>query len=282
MTTTDEIKEAQRRSWGAVAAVWDAHAEWVDRNFAPITDWLCSAVGLGPRTRLLDVACGIGEPALVAAARIGGGGSVVAGDLSPDMIAVVARRAAERGLHNVETRAIDAEQLPFADASFDAATCGFGLMFCIDPARGAAEIRRVLVPGGRCAVAVWDEPRHNPYFTSWQRGIAQVIPQPPADPDAPGPFRLATSLRGVLERGGFADIAVERVGFAIDADSPQRYVDFFTAMARAQGTPASRLGDADRDRLHDLVFDAIAPFATPSGGVSFPASVVCARATSPS
>ena len=111
------------------------------------------------------------------------------------MVAVTRRKVVRLALDHVEAQEMDVQALSFADDTFDAATCRFGLMFCPDPVRGAAEIRRVLKPGARFATAVWDVPARNPFFTSIAGVLAEFVLMPPPDATAPGVFRLRASRR---------------------------------------------------------------------------------------
>src|SRR5260221_11096037 len=120
------------------------------------------------------------------------------------MVAVTTRKAQKLGLDNLEAGEMDMQALAFPDATFDAATCRFGMMFCPDPVKAASEIRRVLKPGARFATAVWDVPARNPFFTAITGVLGEFVPLPPPDPAAPGVFRLAPpgELKRVLEAGG--------------------------------------------------------------------------------
>ena len=191
MATAEELTKQQRAQWSAAAAGWERRDGWFEQQSQDLSGWLCDAAGIGPGMRTLDVACGAGEPAATAARRVAPGGRVTAIDLSPDMVAVTRRKVVRLGLDHVEAQEMDVQALSFADDTFDAATCRFGLMFCPDPVRGAAEIRRVLKPGARFATAVWDVPARNPFFTSIAGVLAEFVPMPPPDPSAPGVFRLA-------------------------------------------------------------------------------------------
>src|SRR6185503_18000919 len=102
--------------------------------FAPVIDWFRVAADLRPGARVLDVACGPGFPALAAAEAVRPAGTVVAVDLSPDMVRVVKARASERGLTNVTAVVMEAERLDFEEASYDAAMNAYGLMFSLAPA----------------------------------------------------------------------------------------------------------------------------------------------------
>jgi SAM-dependent methyltransferase len=116
--------------------------EWAPR--------VADAAGISPGDRVLDVACGTGVLTREAARRAGPGGAVTGLDLSPEMLAVAARLSPE-----LRWQQGSADALPFPDQSFDAVVSQFGLMFFPDPVVGLREMMRVLVPGGRLAVAVW-------------------------------------------------------------------------------------------------------------------------------
>jgi ubiquinone/menaquinone biosynthesis C-methylase UbiE len=94
--------------------------------------------------RILDIACGSGEPSLSLARAVGRTGRVVATDIVPGMLQVAEENARKERLSNIEFRVADAEAIPFPDGYFDAVTCRFGAMFFSDPARAMREARRVL------------------------------------------------------------------------------------------------------------------------------------------
>ena len=152
MPTNQELKEQQRRQWSGNAAGWDSMHERLEREMAAVTAWLCREAMLAPGMRVLDLACGSGHPALNVARLVQPGGSVVATDLVEEMVEVTRRRAREAGLDNVETRVMDLENIEFADGSFDAATCRFGVMFCPEPLRALSEVKRVLKDGAALRV----------------------------------------------------------------------------------------------------------------------------------
>ncbi|RJL35856.1 class I SAM-dependent methyltransferase [Bailinhaonella thermotolerans] len=123
----------------------------VGAQFLPAAELLCEALRLRAGERVLDVATGTGNTALAAARRWG---RVTALDLVPDLLAHARRRADAEGL-TVEFLEGDAQALPLPDASFDVVTSTFGVMFAPDQARAAAELTRVVRPGGRIGLACW-------------------------------------------------------------------------------------------------------------------------------
>ena len=122
---------------------------------------VADAAQIQPGHRVLDVACGTGILAREIAARIGSGKRIVGVDPSPGMVAVAKQLAPA-----IEWREGLAESLPFPDQSFDAVVSQFGLMFFTDRRQALREMLRVLTPGGRLAVAVWDSLDNIPAYAS--------------------------------------------------------------------------------------------------------------------
>ena len=117
------------------------------------------------RADVLDVAAGAGDQTLQAAGRVGPGGSVLATDISPAILRFAASEARRAGHTNVTTRAMDGETLELEDASFDVVMSRVGLIYFPDQQRALAEMKRVLVPGGRVAAIVYSTADKNGFFS---------------------------------------------------------------------------------------------------------------------
>jgi demethylmenaquinone methyltransferase/2-methoxy-6-polyprenyl-1,4-benzoquinol methylase len=118
-----------------------------------------SQTGLRPGQAALDVAGGTGDLAAGMAGQVGGAGLVVLSDINAAMLAIGRDRLLDRGfLRNVRCAIANAERLPFADASFDCVTIGFGLRNVTDKPAALASMRRVLKPGGRLLVLEFSQP----------------------------------------------------------------------------------------------------------------------------
>jgi demethylmenaquinone methyltransferase/2-methoxy-6-polyprenyl-1,4-benzoquinol methylase len=162
---------------------------------------------LGPGGRALDVATGTGDLALALAERAGPDGAVVGCDFSERMLARARDKDAEG---RVAWEWADALALPYPDASFDAATVGFGARNFSDLGRGIAEMARVVRPGGRVVVLEITTPQKPPlstFFAVWFDRVVPAIGRVAGDPDAysylpssvrrfPGPEGLAAVLAG--------------------------------------------------------------------------------------
>jgi enediyne biosynthesis protein CalE5 len=279
MPTVQELTEQQKAMWSAAAPGWERSSAWFDEQAAGLAAWMCDAAGMRPGHVVLDVACGAGQPSMTAARRVQPTGRVVATDLSAQMVDVTRRRAGRMGLDNIETREMDAQALEFADGTFDAATCRFGLMLCPEPVRAASEIRRVLKPGARFAAAVWDVPAKNPFFTSIAAVVADFVPAPPPDPTMPGAFRLAPpgELERVLREAGFADVAVEPQPLALTYPSLDEYWRIQTDLAAPLRAALATLTPDRIEELKSRIFDALKPHMN-GGAVTLAAVPLCASA----
>ncbi len=134
-----------------------------------------TGAGAGDGLRVLDVGCGTGVVARAAAARLGGAGEVVGLDLNEGMLAVARQAPLPAGARPVEWRRGAAEALPWPDATFDAVTSAFALMFVADRRAALAEMARVTRPGGRVALATWASVDRSPGYRALVDLLDRVV-----------------------------------------------------------------------------------------------------------
>src|SRR5581483_2249532 len=146
------------------SASWEKWDSVIMDQLGPVGAAMIDRLDITEDQHHLDIAAGTGEPGLTIA-RLAPKGRVVLTDLSAEMLEVAARRAQAHGITNVETRVCSADDLPFADATFDSVSVRFGYMFFPDLAQATAEFARVLRPGGRLCSSVWIKPEENPWTT---------------------------------------------------------------------------------------------------------------------
>ncbi len=175
-----------------------------------VTEALVEYAQPKPGMRVLDLASGTGEPAISVAMRVGGQGQVTALDLSGDLLEIAKGRARERGLENFVTQQADVHALPFADNSFDLATCRFGVMFFRDTGVALRELLRVLRAGTRACFLAWG-PFDQPYWRSTMAVVHRHVGGPLLQPGGADPFRFAQpgSLSAVLKSAGFREVEEE-------------------------------------------------------------------------
>jgi enediyne biosynthesis protein CalE5 len=281
VSNADELKQQQRNVWAAAAPGWERWAPWFLERMRPATEWLCEAAGAAPGMTIVDVACGVGDPAVELARRTRPGGRVIATDMATEMVEATRRAASAAGVDNLDAQVMDAEQMRLDDAFADAVTCRWGLMFPPEPARAVSEMRRVLKPGGRLAVAAWSDQSKNTYFTAMVPAIAKHVTVPPFDPDAPGPFRLAApgKLPRLLEDAGFQGIEVVERTFDVVFDSVDQFLAIQRDMSSMMRNARATLPPEQLARLDDDVRAALQPFVDGDGKVRLIATPLFARAT---
>ena len=226
------------------------HQEWTgDRTVAAWRKWhaqiatftqgateaILEAARLRPGMRVLDLASGVGDPALSIAREVAPSGRVTATDLGPGMMSLAEELARKKGLTNIEFREANAESLPFVDKSYDVLTCRFGVMFFPDLPKALRECFRVLKPGGRAAFVAWGK-KEQPFFTTTAGIVLKhvPVPPPPPDPDTPSLFMFGDRdrLRRALEAAGFSNVHEEdRIVAGHWASSVEEYWEQFTEVA---------------------------------------------------
>lgn len=262
-----KYKNAQREQWNRDGAAWRRWNPTLDRWYGEATRQMLDMAHIRPGQRILDIAAGAGEPAVSAAERVGPGGYVLATDISEGIVELALQVARERGLEQVETRAMDGEKLDLPDASFDAVLCRLGLMYMPHPVEALREWRRVLRAGGRVAVVVFSTPDRN----SWGATPASIIRRraqlPPPVPGQPGPFSLGGPgvLEGVFRQAGFANPEVRAVPAPHGATTAAEYVRVAREAFGGFNAMMAHLPAQEYDSVWNEVEAAMRSFESPGG-----------------
>ncbi len=275
-----EHRRVSAEHWQEAAPGW-ARRQGMMRQFAaPVSRWLVDALRPQPGHRVLELAAGIGDTGFLAAELIQPGGTLICSDQSEGMLAAARARAAQLGLDAVEFQVINAEWIDLPVASVDGALCRWGYMLMADPAAALAETRRVLRPGGRVALAVWDRVERNPWaalpaLVLREHGLAKD-----SDPRAPGPFALSDAERigELLREAGFADVEVQ----ALDIEQEHADFDAFweTALDIGRGFHDAVLSqpEAEAAQVRADLQRRVAAFQAPAGGLAIPGRTLVASA----
>ena len=255
MASGDEVKSRELQSWTSVAPGWRRHDRRLTEAFGAVSRALLDRAGVKEGDAVLDVACGTGEPAIPAAMRVGPKGRVVAIDFVASMVDFAREKAAAAGLHNIEFRVTDGEQLDLPAATFDAATMRWGLMFMPAPVVCLQGIQRALKPGVRLALTTWAAPDRNPWASVPLRVLAKYMELPTPVPGQTGIFAFADpdQIRRAMTAAGFTDIVVE------DLDvlwaGPESGREYFSEVIEMAGPLASLYAKLPEDKKRTYAED---------------------------
>jgi ubiquinone/menaquinone biosynthesis C-methylase UbiE len=248
--------------------------------FAPWADVLIDTVGVRAGAEVLDVASGTGVVARRAAARAGASGRVVASDVSGGMLAHGASIPAPAGSAPIGYVQASVTELPLGDGTFDVVLCQQGMPFFTDRPGAAAEMLRVLRPGGTIGLSVWLARRKLEPFDEYIEALVEAGAEPPF----PGAFESETfkmsaeEVESVLKAGGCASLEVRTV------EREVVWPDAESAALGVLGTPfAPLLDQLPRDRRDAIEADLVRRFApsAPGDPVRRTTVAVIARATTP-
>jgi enediyne biosynthesis protein CalE5 len=256
--TPEQIIAGQRQDWNRVAGGWEKWDRFFEEQMAFANHRLVADARIRRGLRVLDLGSGTGYPALLAAQIVGPDGSVTGIDLAEQMLEVARRKAAALKLTNVTFRTGDVTTLPFEANSFDAVTSRFCLMFLPEIPKAAAEIARVLKPGGWVAAAVWSAPEKNPSIGLAMEAIKKVVELPPPDPAAPGIFRLAKpgDLAGMLQQAGLSDLAEQEFLAERSSASAEEYYTGLLEIAAPIQNLMAKLTTDQRNEAKRLIIQA--------------------------
>ena len=204
------IKQQQRDNWNALSDVCLKWEELFEIGAKSVNKTLFEQVNLKEGQRVLDIATGIGEPALSASSIVGHRGKVVGIDIAESMIEIAKQRGANQ--KNLEYMVLDAEAIDYKK-QFDVVLSRFGLMFLPNVNYVFEKIYAALNSEGSLAFSVWDTPDKVPMVSLAFGIIVRELELPPPPKGQPNPFSMSDpkSVTSVLRNIGFSNINLQKV-----------------------------------------------------------------------
>jgi SAM-dependent methyltransferase len=260
----EQLKERQSVVWG------DAPFENVAAGLADAHEAILEAVAPVEEARWLDVACGTGELAVMAAAR---GAEVVGVDFSPALIETAGRNAEAAG-RAIDFRVGDAEALDVPDASFDIVTSTCGAMFAPDQEATASELGRVAKPGGRLAMVNW----------TLEGGVGELFAlmkpfMPPPPEGVPSPFEWGRREWVEELLGDDYELDIDERVSMFSAPSGEDYWQLFVTSYGPTKALAASLDDHRREELRRNWVDFFEQNYRTGDGIEHPRQYLLVRGT---
>lgn len=269
------MEESKPSAWDVAAEAFLKVAE-IDEPFeGPVNQRLIELAGVETANTVVDVATGIGDPALSVARHVGPTGRVIATDQSKAMLAVAEQRARERGLTNIEFRQLDANRYDFPENTIDAVVCRWGLMFLTDLTDALGRIRRSLKSRRCFAAATWSTAGNVPII-SLRRSVMRAFDLPASPND---PFRLSSAalLEAPAIAAGFDQVTVTPWVVPYEYASVDAFVDAQRMAHESRLAPL--LPEPDRQAAFWRAFrEAARSHASADGKVRLPSEVLLLRA----
>jgi len=271
------IAEEQNKvldAWQISARYWDKYRTLIAQIFAPLTAALVEEARIRAGQNVLDIGGGSGEPSLTISGVVGPTGSVMYTDPVAGMVEAARAEAGRRGQTNIDFKQCSADDLPFADRTFDAAVSRLSAMFFADPTAAMREALRVIVDHGYISFVVWGPEKANPFFSTITGVIDRFVEVFQGDP--PDTFRFADpgKLAGILEKAGAKNVIERKLDFEIKA--PIGFEQFWQIRTEMSGTlreKMARIAPAQLPTVKEAVADVAQKFFA-SGTMSFPAEAL--------
>lgn len=276
-----EHRRASLEHWQEAASGWKARADLLRRFTMPVSAAMIEAIEPQPGQRILELAAGIGDTGFAAAELIAPTGTLICSDQSEAMIDAARERAAELSVGNVELRVLNAEWIDLPLTSVDAVLCRWGYMLMADPAAALAETRRVLRPGGRLALAVWDAIERNPWAALPSvELVGRDLVEPPA-PGTPGPFALGDSakVQALVQEAGFSEVTVEAIDIEHRTSGFEEFWETTLDLSRVFHDTVLARPQEEIEEIRSGLRARLQPYVQEDGSLDLPARTLMASAT---
>jgi SAM-dependent methyltransferase len=273
-------REASLESWEEAASGWTRQQEAMREFTAPVSHWMIDATGPQPGERVLELAAGLGETGMLAAELVAPVGGVIVSDQAEAMLSGARERAIALSLSNVEFQVLNAEWIDLPVASIDVVLCRWGYMLMADPPAALRDTRRVLRPGGRIALAVWDELDRNPWMMLPAKELRERGLSEAPSPGTPGPFVLGSPerVRELLEQAGFTEVRVEALELHRRHASFEEFWDATLDLSRQLHDAVLDRPEAEIAEIHAALAERFSPYTAADGSMDIPGRTLVASA----
>lgn len=277
----EKYKATTKEQWNTAAEAWHRWGPLLHEWLGPATELMLDMAGVKEGSRVLDVAAGAGEQTISAARRAGPKGSVLATDLSPEILRFAANAAQEAGVTNVETLELDGEELDtLEENSFDAVISRVAMIYFPDQQKALKGMKHCLKPGGKVAAMVYSTADKNGFFSIPVSIIRRRAKLPPPLPGQPGPFSLGGEgvLAEALSKAGFNNVVSKTINAPLRVNTAADCLRFEQESFGALHQMLSGLTAEEQQAAWDEIAEELSNFEN-GGGFEGPCELVIAAGT---
>ncbi len=265
-----DYKDKLQKEWDKVAIGWDKWWPTFEEGAKIISDKMITLSVIKEESLVLDLATGIGEPAITAAKKVGSKGKVIATDMSQEMLNIAKRRAAELNLDNIDFRNTDIDDIKSIEYNFDAIYCRWGLFFLPDLKKSLNIIKGKLKTDGYFVATVFDIPSKVPALSLPMKVVTDILNRQP--PSGPSVFSLSNreQLISDFKESTFREITIDEITIHIKFKDAESYTQYIKDVAVAIRRMMSDQTNEKQNEIWNAITSAVQKFALPDGSISIP------------
>ena len=263
------------KKWRESAFYYDKHRPFIEKSHVPLTHAVIQKAKLFQDAQVLDLASGIGEPALSIAKVFGNSVSIIATDLIHPMLQAARAEAAKRNYQSIHFCRCAGDELPFVNQSFNAIVCRFAFNFFSDPVKSLKQMLRVLKPSGRVVLVVWHKLQFNPVHDVVNRATDKIFPSKP-DPihDSDSGYENPGVLASLLVQSGFNSVEEDIFDFVMQLDFDlEEYSQARAEISDHLRDKLPQMSNEQKDQLMEEIHNGFRPYFQ-SGSMRLPAKVI--------
>ena len=270
-------KQTTFDQWQTAAEAWYRWSPAIHQWLGKATEKMLDLAEVSAGHNVLDIAAGAGEQSIVAAKKVGPTGRILATDLSPNILEFAKEMAQLEKLDNIDTKAMDGENITLPDDTFDAVISRVGLIYFPDQQKALREMWRVLKPGGRIVAIVYSTADKNKFFSIPVSIIRRRANLPPPLPGQPGPFSLGAPgvIEDAFQRAGFKKVKSILVDSPVLMSSAKECVQFEKESFGALHQMLSSLSDEEKKSVWEEIEKELKTFEV-NGSCAGPCEMIVA------
>ncbi len=277
-----KYKNTTHEQWQTAAEAWYRWSPTLNEWLGKATEQMLGMAGISAGQKVLDIAAGAGEQSITAAKKVGPSGSVLATDISSNILSYASQLAKQAGTNNIETRVMDGENLTLENESFDAVISRVGLIYFPDQQQALREMLRVLKRGGKISAIVYSTSDKNGFFSIPVSIIRRRANLPAPLPGQPGPFSLGAEgiLEKAFEQAGFINVKTERIDSPLRLPTAKECVRFEKESFGALHQMMSSLSEMEKESVWQEIEEELTKLESKNGFVG-PCEMVVAVGEKP-